>query len=173
MKQKTSFPMHEPASEDTSDRREFLGKASCAVFAALMASGISGRDAMTFPVATASAVGMQSTEILYPLPASDGVSVDRDNDVILIRSGNRVFAFALSCPHENTALRWQPQDNRFQCPLHKSRYQPDGTFVSGRATRNMDRFALRLQNGKIAVDISKRFRSDRQKAEWDAAVLVQ
>ena len=52
-----------------------------------------------------------------------------------------VYAFNLSCPHQNTALKWQPDDQRFQCPKHKSRYQPDGTFISGRATRGMDRLA--------------------------------
>jgi Rieske Fe-S protein len=82
-----------------------------------------------------------------------------------------IYAFALACPHENTALRWRPQDQRFQCPRHESKYQPDGTFLSGRATRNMDRFALRLDGQKIVVNLAKLYQSDRQKTEWEAAVI--
>jgi len=147
-------------------------KASCAVFAALAASGISAEDALTFPISSVSAVAAQDSQISYAFPAQDGAAIDNDNEVILVRSGNHIYAFALACPHENTALRWRPQDQRFQCPRHQSKYRPDGTFISGRPTRNMDRFALHLSDGKVIVDLSKLFRSDRQKNEWDAAVLA-
>jgi Rieske Fe-S protein len=114
----------------------------------------------------------QGNERAYPLPSVDGAWIDQSNDAFLIRSGNSVYAFCLACPHENTALHWQPKDNQFQCPQHKAKYHPDGTWISGRPTRNMDRFALRLEDQKVIVDISKLYRSDQQKAEWDSAVLV-
>ena len=90
----------------------------------------------------------------------------------LVHHGGNAKPEVILCPHENTALRWRPQDQRFQCPRHQSKYRPDGTFISGRPTRNMDRFALHLSDGKVIVDLSKLFRSDRQKNEWDAAVLA-
>ena len=92
--------------------------------------------------------------------------------MILVRNANRVFAFPLACPHENTALRWRQQDQRFQCPRHESKYQPDGTFMSGRATRNMDRFPIRRDGPKVVVNLAKLFRSDQQRSDWDAAVLT-
>jgi nitrite reductase/ring-hydroxylating ferredoxin subunit len=127
------------------------------VVAALAASGVSAG---------------QGAERSYALPAEDGVNIDQDNDVILVRNANRVYAFALSCPHENTALRWRRQDQRFQCPRHESKYQPDGAFLSGRATRNMDRFAIRRDGQKVVVNLAQLFRSDRQKPEWDAAAVT-
>lgn len=157
--------------EQKNSRRVFLGKASCALFAALAASGVS-KDAWSLPVAAMSAEGTQGDEQAYPLPSGDSVNIDQKNDVILVRSGSHVYAFALACPHENTALRWRPQDQRFQCPRHQSKYSPDGTFMSGRATRNMDRFALRLEGGKVIVDLSKLYQSVHQKTEWDSAVLT-
>jgi hypothetical protein len=66
-----------------------------------------------------------------------------------------VFAFNLSCPHENTALHWRQNDLRFQCPRHESKYQPDGTFTSGRATRNMERFAIRKDGQNVVIDLAK------------------
>ena len=153
-------------------RREFLGRASCAVFAAMAASGITADRMAAFPMAPVLAADPQGTERYYDVPGSDGVNIDKDNDVILIRYQNRIYAFALACPHENTALQWQPREQRFQCPRHKSKYQPNGAFISGRTTRNMDRFAVRLENGKVTVDLSKLYQSDRNTSEWESAVLV-
>jgi Rieske Fe-S protein len=133
---------------------------------------LAGSDVEALPVAELQAAGAGGDERTYPLPASDGVTIDRDAQVILVRHQNRVYAFALACPHENTALRWRQQDVRFQCPRHESKYQPDGTFISGRATRNMDRFAVRLAGDTVVVDLNRWFRSDRQPAEWNAAVVA-
>jgi Rieske Fe-S protein len=147
-----------------------MAQASCALVAALSASGV-GLQARALPIVLTRPVSEQDTERAYPLPAADGVSIDQDNEVILVRSSNRIYAFSLSCPHENTALRWRQQDLRFQCPRHESKYQPDGSFVSGRATRNMDRFGIRRDGAKVIVNLVKLYRSDQQKAEWDAAFL--
>lgn len=157
--------------EDRLSRREFIGRASCALWASLAAAGVLPEAALARPTAVR-AVSVRGAELAYPLPAADGVNIDEDNEVILVRSANRVYAFALSCPHENAALRWRPRDNRFQCPLHESKYQPDGTFMSGRATRDMDRYALRREGGQVFVNPDQLFHSDRQKAEWVAAVIA-
>jgi Rieske Fe-S protein len=166
---------HVPGSCDCFDaqptRREFIGRASCALFSALAASGVALNAAHAHPVAIFPASG-QGTERSYALPSEDGVNIDQDNEVILVRSANHIYAFALACPHENTALRWRPQDQRFQCPRHESKYQPDGTFLSGRATRNMDRFALRRDGQKVVVNLVKLYRSDQQRTEWESAVIT-
>ncbi len=152
-------------------RRNFLGKSSSIVLAALIAAGARPEDAAAFPVYMVSA-SMEEAECSYDLPPSDSVSIDSNNQVILVRHAGRVYAFALACPHENTALRWRPQDGRFQCPRHQSKYQPDGVFMSGRATRNMDRFAIRLEGQKVIVNLNKLYRSDRQQAEWQSAFIA-
>jgi Rieske Fe-S protein len=82
--------------------------------------------------------------------------IDKANQVILVRWQNAVYAFALSCPHQNQALRWDAKETRFQCPKHKSKYQPDGTFISGRATRAMDRYAVRHEGDTIVVEPRRR-----------------
>ena len=86
-----------------------------------------------------------------------------------MRYQGQAFAFNLACPHENTALKWLPKDGRFQCPKHESRYQPTGIFTSGRATRNMDRLGVRLEDNMLVVDVSKFFQSDKDQAGWAAA----
>ena len=65
-----------------------------------------------------------------------------------------------------------PDVTTYQCPKHKSTYVPDGTFLSGRATRNMERFALRKDGSTILVDTDRMYEQDKHPQEWSAAVVV-
>ncbi len=123
------------------------------------------------PVSTLAALEPRTARgaVRYPIPAADGVSIDKTNEVILCRSAGEVFAFSLSCPHQNTALRALPGTAGFQCPRHKSRYQPNGTFISGRATRNMDRLPIVRDGDVLVVDPDVAYESDSEAAKWAAA----
>ena len=154
------------------DRRDFLRDALRAGAAALAAIGLAPADADAMPLRWISALATRGQERNYPVPASDGVQIDKANEVILARSGKSVYAFALACPHQNTALRWDAGANRFQCPKHKSRYRPDGTFIEGRATRGMDRYAVRLVGGSVAVDVDKLYQENTDLAQWQQAVVT-
>lgn len=150
-----------------SDRREFLRSVSAFALGAI-ALGLPIRSATAKVLASAAG----SRQLSYAVPATDGADIDRGNDVILVRYKNEVFAFNLSCPHQNTALRWNETDMRFQCPKHHSQYQPDGEFITGRATRNMDRLAIRRDaSNNIVVDPDTLYRSDEDAAQWQAAVV--
>ena len=76
-----------------------------------------------------------------------------------------------SCPHQNTALRWDEGDHEFHCPKHKSRYRADGTFIEGRATRDMDRLAVRREGAALVVDVDSVIQQDENQAAWSGAVV--
>jgi len=150
------------------ERREFLRNAAALALGVL---------SLSLPIRSVSAkvltsaVGGRKT-LSYPVPAADGADIDRDNEVILVRYKNEVFAFSLGCPHQNVALRWNETDMRFQCPKHHSQYQPSGEFITGRATRNMDRLAIRRDAGNnIVVDPDTLYKSDEDEAQWKNAVV--
>ena len=88
-----------------------------------------------------------------------------------MRHQQKVIAFNLACPHENTALKWRDNDKRFQCPKHDSKYTPEGVFKDGRATRNMDRLAIRRQGDQVFVSTDRLYMSDKQPKEWAEAVV--
>lgn len=160
--------IHDECQEsDGCGRRTFIREGATA----LALAAFLGRDLFALPVELGAAVQRVGSVARYPLPAGDGVTIDRTEDVILVRTTGRVMAFALSCPHQNTALRWQEKVGEFQCTKHKSRYKPDGLFISGRATRAMDRFAIRREGDAVLVDLDRLFKHDAQAAEWDAAVV--
>ena len=114
---------------------------------------------------------MLSGNPTYPVPGADGVQIDHEQEVILVRWQGAIYAFNLSCPHQRTALRWNEEAGQFQCPKHHSKYRPDGTFVSGRATRGMDRFSMTRAGNEVVVDVSAMHKEDHDQTGWDAAVL--
>jgi len=157
---------------DASGRRDFLLDALRASAAAMAAIGLAPAGAHAMPLRWISALASALEEKSYPIPAADGVQIDKENEVILSRVGKQVYAFVLACPHQNTALRWDGDANRFQCPKHKSRYRPDGSFIEGRATRSMDRYAVKLTGSQIVVDIDKILQEDLEKPAWQQAVVT-
>ncbi len=144
---------------------------SAAVVAAMAGVPLWPETAAPLPVVAGTAAQAGPDERSYPLPLADGVTIDRDTQVIVVRLQQKLYAFNLACPHENTALRWKPRDGRFQCPRHESQYQPDGTFISGRATRNMDRFAVKRAGDELVVDLNRLFHSDQAPQDWSSAAL--
>ena len=115
---------------------------------------------------------MLQRERHYPIPAADSVNVDRAAQLIVVRLENHVYVFALSCPHQNNALKWVAKDSRFQCTKHDSQYQPDGVHTFGRATRNMDRYVIRRDGDSVVVDLHKWVQADKDPAGWTAAAIA-
>jgi nitrite reductase/ring-hydroxylating ferredoxin subunit len=152
-------------------RRDFLRETAAAVTAVSVLLGLDSARAAALPVDYLRGEPLNDGALSYPIPAGDGAVIDRDNEVIIVRAQRKAYAFALSCPHQRTMLKWQADQNRFQCPKHKSRYQPDGKFISGRATRGMDRHAIRLQKGQMIVDRSIVYREDKEPAQWSKAAV--
>ncbi|MEQ1691651.1 MAG: Rieske (2Fe-2S) protein [Gemmatimonas sp.] len=161
----SDFPSSSPCSGECSGRRAFLLDALGA------AAALAGFSAVT-PWSTLSALeGNTKGTLRYPIPSADSVSIDTANEVILRRFKDEIFAFALSCPHQNTAIRALPGANGFQCPRHKSRYQPNGTFINGKATRNMDRLPITRDGNDVVVDANIAYESDTEPMKWANAVV--
>jgi nitrite reductase/ring-hydroxylating ferredoxin subunit len=151
-------------------RREFFQLAGC-LGIAVAVLGLSSDEALALPVSTTE--GAQSGgERRYPMSATDGVNVDRATQLIVVRIGGHVYVFALSCPHENNAVKWLPKDHRFQCTKHDWEYQPDGVHTAGRATRNLDRYVIRRDRDSVVVDLHRWMQSDKDPAGWAAATIA-
>lgn len=142
-------------------RREFLQTSGFGTLAALLVGITVGkRDLFA-----------QAAEKRFPIPASDGVTIDRGASLILVRANSKVFVFSLSCPHENNAVKWVAKEHRFQCTKHDSQYTVEGVHTSGRATRNMDRYIIRRDGDSVVVDLHKWVQSDKDPSGWNAAAL--
>ncbi len=155
------------------NRRAFLRDTFVALAGIAAALGITdtANAWAALPVGTARALHHAGNLHRYALPIGDGAQIDRENQVILVRWKNSAYAFNLSCPHQNTALKWDDGDHRFHCPKHHSVYEPDGEFVEGRATRGMDRMGIRRDGNNLVVDLDTLIQQDLNPAAWSAAVV--
>lgn len=157
------------------DRRRFLRYSFFTVAGALVAVGMPKASALALPLELTEPTRSTGNMHSYAVPAADGAVVDKSNEIIVVRWQDAVYAFALSCPHQNTALKWDDRDRGFQCPKHHSRFQPNGTYIegSGRATRAMDRFAVSKDAAGtgVNVDLDKLYQEDSDNALWTAAVI--
>jgi nitrite reductase/ring-hydroxylating ferredoxin subunit len=150
-------------------RRQFLQAGGC-FLATVAVMGLGAPEASALPVFMVSAE-QAGAERRYPVPATDSVNIDRSAQLIITRFQGQVIVFALSCPHQNAAVKWLAKDHRFQCTKHDSQYQPSGQYVTGHATRNMDRYVIRRDADSIVVDLHKWVQSDKDAAGWAAAVI--
>ncbi|MEK0431503.1 MAG: hypothetical protein RL139_1307 [Gemmatimonadota bacterium] len=149
---------HDCSGACGTDRRGFLRDGLMAV-AALTA--VAGDAAPLHAMARAFATGIATAgTVSYDIPAADGATIDRANRVILIRYQGMVYAADLECPHKGTMLQWQPADARFFCPKHKSTFRPEGTRIQGKSPRSLDRYAVRLEGGKVVVDTGRTIEGD-------------
>jgi nitrite reductase/ring-hydroxylating ferredoxin subunit len=157
----------------SASRRRFLRDSFVAAASALVAVGMGSSTAFAMPLEIIESVRRAGDNVSYAIPAADGAQIDKKNEVILVRWQNAVYAFNLSCPHQNTALKWDDRDKGFACPKHHSRFTPAGDYIedSGRATRNMDRFAITRDATGVRVDLEKLYEADKDTAEWTAAVV--
>ena len=166
-----TFPQRSEPDASSACAAECFGRRMFLRDALTAAAALAGLSALG-PLSTLSALEISPNGTLkYAIPAADGVSIDSKNEVIICRSKGDVFAFALACPHQNTALRALSGDKGFQCPRHKSRYQPDGTFINGKATRNMDRLQITRDGNDVVVDPDVAIQSDLDPAKWAAAMV--
>jgi cytochrome b6-f complex iron-sulfur subunit len=77
----------------------------------------------------------------------------------LARLDNGGFlALHRECTHLGCTVPWDAQANRFVCPCHASAYDITGDVLSPPAPRALDLFAVRIENGIVKVDTSKRIK---------------
>ena len=165
---------HSPCDFDSSDcdettgRRAFLRDGLMAVAALTAIAGVAAPlQALAREYATGRA-GSTGT-VSYGIPAADGATIDKANKLILVRYQGMVHAFSLECPHKGTMLQWQPEQSRFFCPKHKSTFKAEGTRIQGKAPRSLDRYAVRLEVGKVVVDTATVIDAKANTAAWSAA----
>jgi nitrite reductase/ring-hydroxylating ferredoxin subunit len=152
-------------------RREFLHRGAAALaVGVLMALGADRAEAEGLPVRlVAGTSGPRGGEISFPVPDHDGVLVDADHAVVLVRYHDYLYGLCLRCTHQPVELEWRNDEAQFECPKHHARFRPDGEWMSGRQTRSMDRNSIRLQSGTAVVDLDCIHRQDEDRDGWGAA----
>ena len=92
-------------------------------------------------------------EIIFERVRKDSwrVSTEKASAWILKKSDQEVVAYAPSCTHLGCAYKWDEPTKNFVCPCHTSAFSMDGKVLTGPAPRALDRYDVRVDNGKILL----------------------
>jgi len=152
------------------DRREFLlrlgiGSGVAALGAQAVASMRSLVPNVSYDAPTTVKLGM-------PNDFPDGLQFLPDQRLYVVREGKTFHAISAVCTHlgctvraealpkvETTTANGQPLrlTHRFLCPCHGSRYNGDGTNVSGPAPKPLAWYHLSVapEDGQLVVDLAR------------------
>lgn len=80
------------------------------------------------------------------------------------------LALSRTCTHLGCAIPWNPERQVFSCPCHGSSFDRRGLVMTPPALRPLDYYPVRIENGRIKVDISQSLR--RQEFSESQAVRI-
>ena len=94
-----------------------------------------------------------------PDGSARGFELDADTPVLVVRQGDRAWAYINRCPHVGVQLNWTPDqfmsmDNAFlQCSMHGAQFRiEDGFCIYGPCIgRSLQALPLTIDNGQISV----------------------
>ena len=92
-------------------------------------------------------------EVIFERVRKDSwrVSTEKASAWIVKKSDQEVVAYAPSCTHLGCAYKWDDSSKNFICPCHTSAFSIDGKVLTGPAPRPLDRYDVRVDNGKILL----------------------
>ncbi len=80
------------------------------------------------------------------------------------------LALSPACTHLGCMVTWDEKQNRFACPCHGSAFSAAGEVLTGPASRPLDYYPTRIENGVVKTDASTALR--RSGFEPDQAVRM-
>lgn len=92
-------------------------------------------------------------EVVFRRIRRDGWRVvsEKGSAWVIRRRDGSLTAFAPQCTHLGCAYHWDEQKQKFLCPCHASAFDLEGNVLSGPAPRPLDRYAVRLEGGKLLL----------------------
>jgi cytochrome b6-f complex iron-sulfur subunit len=153
--------LREPPSERELSRRRFLlAVANGALGIAALGTIATGeqylRPNVLFEPATRFVIG--SPDEIPP----EGVLSFPKRKLFVVREKTRCYALSAVCTHLGCVIQKSAEGKKggFFCPCHGSAFDLRGNVIGGPAPRPLDRLALRLERGKLVVDVSKKVGRD-------------
>ena len=95
----------------------------------------------------------EAEEVVFERTRVDGWRVSREKGSawLVKKSEQEIIAFSPSCTHLGCAFRYDSAAKNFLCPCHVSAFSMDGKVLSGPAPRALDRYDIKVDNGRILL----------------------
>jgi quinol---cytochrome c reductase iron-sulfur subunit, bacillus type len=79
----------------------------------------------------------------------------RGTAYVVTRDRQQFTVFNNVCTHAGCGVRWEEGKKGFYCPCHNGLFDINGKVVSGPPPRPLDRFAYKVDGGKILIEIKE------------------
>jgi menaquinol-cytochrome c reductase iron-sulfur subunit len=95
----------------------------------------------------------QPVEMVFRRNRVDGWKVvsEKGTAWVVKNADQSVTAFGPQCTHLGCAYHWEEGKGDFICPCHNSLFSLDGKVISGPAPRGLDRYATKVEGGKLLL----------------------
>jgi len=92
-------------------------------------------------------------EVVFRRNRVDGwkVTSEKSTAWVVKLSENEVVAYSPQCTHLGCAYSYDEKKGEFLCPCHTSNFSIEGKVLTGPAPRPLDRYAVRVESGKILL----------------------
>ncbi len=92
-------------------------------------------------------------EVLYVRKRVDGwwKGAEKTSTWLVKTDEHTVIAFNPACTHLGCAYHWETDATQFVCPCHASMFSIDGLVLGGPAKGPLDRYIVKVQDGKILI----------------------
>ena len=92
-----------------------------------------------------------------------GFALDEDRPILVVRQGERAYAYINRCPHMGVQLNWLPDEFMcldgayLQCSMHGAQFRiEDGFCLHGPcAGRSLEAVPIRIEQGQIILAAAK------------------
>lgn len=72
-----------------------------------------------------------------------------------------LLALSRTCTHLGCSVPWDEEKQKFICPCHGSSFDLTGAVLTAPAPRPLDTYPVRIENGRVMVDISTASKRER------------
>jgi Rieske Fe-S protein len=75
------------------------------------------------------------------LAPGQGAVIELDGEQVAVYkdSSGQVIRLSPLCPHQGCTVQWDASSSIWACPCHNSRFEPDGTRISGPAGEGLQK----------------------------------
>ena len=97
------------------------------------------------------------TEMTFQQSRIDGwrVVTEKRTAWVVKDASSTVTAYGPQCTHLGCAYHWEEKPKQFVCPCHASLFSVDGKVLAGPAPRPLDRYDVKVANGRLMVGALK------------------
>lgn len=142
--------------KDNMSRRSFLnrlwavlGMTACAEFLWLGCSILQSRKQRTLQAETESIVDAGRVSSFTPGTVT---AIPRGRFYLSCLENGSFLALSKTCTHLGCSVPWDEVEKKFICPCHGSSFDLRGVVLTAPATRPLDIYPLRIENGTIRVN---------------------